>query len=160
MLDTFLQQAAAFGADAWQALSLLVTLAWTWIREQPLWLTLGVGGALKAAFPTLLLVRLWKRRRALAAKPPIAREKAGESRTPIRAVNPRVKTPVQAAADLAVEGLPAIEIARRTGLARDAIALGCNRSQARTTRQDRPVPAVVAGEGSRSRRKPTLVAHA
>lgn len=141
MLDTIIQHATAFGADTWKTMSLLAELAWSWIRQQPLWLTLGLGALLKAAVPAMLLVRWWRKKRA-AKKETMVRPS-----TP-----PLTNTPVQTAAVMAARGVAPIEIARQTRLSRDAVAL--------VTRQDRPLPAGVAGDIPVPPQRRQLVAHA
>lgn len=127
-MDTLLPLIDAIGARAMDAGRGLVAIVTTWVATQPAWLpaTLALGLAASAA-AVIVMRRGQAFRRKAAARPAGARPGRGAALN-LKPPAPRrpSRTPVDGARharELVHHGVPALEIARRTGLSRDAVSL-------------------------------------
>lgn len=135
---------------------------WAWLLTQPMWLAGTIAtGAIVMLVAAVMLVR---RAREQARRVNVARSRATAARHGTATVSIRARggaadaevstrqapvrtTPVTASAsqarELVLHGVPAIEISRRTGLARDAVSLLLEQT-GREARKGRPSPAGLA----------------
>jgi len=146
MFESILHQLSAIGADVLATLSIVATIAWTWIRVQPLWLTISVASGIKVAVLGVILMRMRSKRAAAGKRSKrltsVAPKKA---KAEVKAGSPaRHPTPAQSARILVSRGVSEVEISRQTGLARDAVSLLVAAPKSSTTRQGRPSAAGVA----------------
>jgi hypothetical protein len=148
MLETILLQSAAFARDAAATMQLLAGMAWSWLAAQPLWMTLGAATALKLAIVVAFIMRRRGERKVSVAPRPPAKTRPATAPVPASTAT----TGTRAALQLVSLGLPALEIARQTGLSRDAVSLLLIRAGDKAAGQGTPHTAGVSGHGSNPRR--------
>lgn len=152
---TFLEQAVAVVRDSAATAQVVAGMAWAWIVAQPLWLSISMAVGVKLAIVVPVAIA---RRRARPAAPGIVHVTPKARRAKPLTTALRATPSASAAIELMSHGLPVIEIARRTGMSRDAVSLVLAMAGSIPARQGSPVPAGVAAThvpepgGRRSRR--------
>jgi hypothetical protein len=161
MLETLGTTSLAVVRTAANEASAFATIAFAWIAAQPVWMTATAFIATKVM--AIALVVAVRRRREQARRVAVARRRAARVRRPGHAVTLDIKpreysrpvarqmprgmmwTPPSTAQalELVQQGLPEVEVSRRSGLSRDAVSLLLVQ-RGREARKGTPGAAVVA----------------
>lgn len=170
MLDTILNALVTNARAGLAAIESAIATAWAWLLTQPMWLAATLATAAVAILvAAVMLVRraheqarrvskararataVREDRTTLSIRPREAAARTADA--PARQAPARV-TPATASAaqarELVLHGVPAIEISRRTGLARDAVSFLLEQT-GREARKGRPSPAGVAASSMKGR---------